>query len=107
MSELTCDKDIFENGIVVSILDMPRTAAEHFCKNETERTGILHDWHYVSGRVVVKCAKTTAPKIGDVVAYKMRNGGSWHIIEWADGWEEEITPEGFIEKYRILESKGK
>jgi hypothetical protein len=42
------------------------------------------------------------PKIRDWVAYRMRNTDEWKIIQWADGWDEEIQVGGFIQEYRII-----
>lgn len=41
------------------------------------------------------------PNIGDWVAYKMKGYKEWKIIEWGEGWNEEING-GFIESYRVL-----
>lgn len=58
MSEETCDENIFKNGISLGLFDISKQEAEAFCKQETERTGIKHDWHYVAGRVHVKAERT-------------------------------------------------
>lgn len=43
------------------------------------------------------------PKIRDLVAFKMRNSNGWKLVEWGEGWDEELPPTGFIEKFIILE----
>lgn len=46
-----CDDWVFNYGRVLGVFDMPKDQAEAYCKSETARTGDLHDWHYVGGRV--------------------------------------------------------
>lgn len=46
-----CNKEVFTKGISLGFVDMTKEQAEAHCKAETERTGNLHDWHYVGGRV--------------------------------------------------------
>lgn len=46
-----CNNDVFEKGVSLGFVDMKKEEAEAHCKAETERTGNLHDWHYVGGRV--------------------------------------------------------
>ena len=53
MSTETCEDDIFKYGESLGMFDMPKEQAEQYCKDETERTGYQHDWHYVAGRVHV------------------------------------------------------
>ena len=38
----------------MGLFDMKKEQAEKYCEDETKRTGIKHDWHYVAGRVHVK-----------------------------------------------------
>ena len=49
-----CDMDVYNNGQLVGIFDMPKERAEAYCKDMTEKTGHKHDWYYAGGRVVVK-----------------------------------------------------
>lgn len=49
-----CNQDVFERGVSLGFFDMSKEEAEALCKSETIRTGCLHDWHYVGGRVHMK-----------------------------------------------------
>lgn len=55
-----CDKEVFEKGESLGLFNMTKEEAEAHCKTETERTGRLHDWHFLGGRVHIKCLR--APK---------------------------------------------
>ena len=48
IDENTCNQE------VVEVCDMPKYKADARCKRLTEETGLLHDWHYFGGRVVIK-----------------------------------------------------
>ena len=52
--ELACNKEVYEKGVLVEVCDMPKYKADARCKRLTEETGLLHDWHYFGGRVVIK-----------------------------------------------------
>ena len=58
MNPNSCNEDIFRNGISLGLFDMTKEQAEAYCKAQTETTGVQHDWHYIAGRVHVKCART-------------------------------------------------
>lgn len=49
-----CNADVFTHGVSMGVFGMTKQQAEAYCKAETARTGRLHDWHYVAGRVHVK-----------------------------------------------------
>ena len=49
-----CNRKVYEEGISIGMFDMPKEEAEALCKRLTEETGLLHDWHYFGGRVVIK-----------------------------------------------------
>lgn len=49
-----CNEDVYKHGVSVGLFDMPKKEAEAYCEQETLRTGRLHDWHYIGGRVHVK-----------------------------------------------------
>ena len=42
------------------------------------------------------------PTIGDWVAFRMRKNEKWEVIQWTEGWDEELEDNGFIEEYRVL-----
>lgn len=52
--ELACNKEVYEKGVLVEVCDMPKYKADARCKRLTKETGLLHDWHYFGGRVVIK-----------------------------------------------------
>lgn len=54
VSLLKCNPEVMEHGVSLGFFDMPKEKAEQYCKDETKRTGRLHDWHYVGGRVHIK-----------------------------------------------------
>lgn len=74
MSESECNNDVFKHGASLGFFDMSKEQAEAYCKAETERTGHLHDWHYVGGRVHVKCLppNTPTPITDEEVAQQIR-----------------------------------
>lgn len=45
--------DVFEHGTSIGTFDMSKAEAEALCKQRTEETGLVHDWHYSGGRVHV------------------------------------------------------
>ena len=42
---------------------MTKQDAEEFCRSETDKTGRLHDWHYIGGKVHVKAMRDTIKEI--------------------------------------------
>ena len=54
LDENTCNEEVYEKGVLVEVCDMPKYKADARCKRLTEETGLLHDWHYFGGRVVIK-----------------------------------------------------
>ena len=56
-----CNQEVFEKGVSLGLFDMPKEEAEAMCMKLTEKTGRLHDWHYIGGRVHIK-AMPEAPK---------------------------------------------
>lgn len=49
-----CNEEVFKYGTYIGVFVMTKAQAEAFCKAETERTGYLHDWYFIAGRVHVK-----------------------------------------------------
>ena len=57
-----CNREVFDKGVSLGFVDMTKEQAEAHCKAETERTGNLHDWHYVGGRVhIIMLEKVKMP----------------------------------------------
>ena len=54
IDENTCNKEVYERGPLVGVWDKSQEEATNHCKRLTEETGLLHDWHYFGGRVVIK-----------------------------------------------------
>lgn len=54
IDENTCNKEVYERGHLVGVWDKSQEEATNHCKRLTEETGLLHDWHYFGGRVVIK-----------------------------------------------------
>lgn len=54
IDENTCNKEVYERGYLVGVWDKSQEEATAHCKRLTEETGLLHDWHYFGGRVVIK-----------------------------------------------------
>lgn len=49
-----CNNEVFKNGVSLGLFVMSKAEAEDYCISETKRTGCLHDWHYIAGRVHIK-----------------------------------------------------
>lgn len=49
-----CNDEVFKNGVSLGVFVMSKAEAEEYCISATQRTGYLHDWHYVAGRVHIK-----------------------------------------------------
>lgn len=49
-----CSDDVFKHGVSLGFFDMTKQEAEAYCVEQTQKTGRLHDWHYVGGRVHIK-----------------------------------------------------
>ena len=54
MSDDACDPNVYKYGSSLGLFDMTREEADQFCKEQTEKTGLLHDWNRFAGRVSVK-----------------------------------------------------
>lgn len=54
-----CNQDVFKDGTSLGFFDFTKQEAETYCVEQTQKTGHLHDWHYVGGRVHVKAMLTT------------------------------------------------
>lgn len=51
MNDSECQKVVYAEGESAGIYDLPKDEAERLRVELTEKTGRLHDWHYVGGRV--------------------------------------------------------
>ncbi|HBQ4092381.1 TPA: DUF551 domain-containing protein [Klebsiella pneumoniae] len=49
-----CDPEVYEKGVSVCLVAIPKETAEVICQNITAATGCKVDWHYFGGRVHIK-----------------------------------------------------
>jgi len=62
-----CNQEVYDRGESVCLVDVPKHTAEHICQSLNQvlvKHGVLIDWHYVCGRVHIKCLlpKTEQPE---------------------------------------------
>ncbi|WKL60404.1 hypothetical protein QZN18_20695 [Klebsiella variicola] len=65
-----CDPEVYEKGVSVCLVAIPKETAEVICQNITAATGCKVDWHYFGGRVHIKAlrvASQPAPVVLDEV----------------------------------------
>lgn len=63
-----CDPEVYEKGVSVCLVAIPKETAEVICQNITAATGCKVDWHYFGGRVHIKAlraASQPAPVVPD------------------------------------------
>ncbi|WP_410316886.1 hypothetical protein [Klebsiella pneumoniae] len=63
-----CDPEVYEKGVSVCLVAIPKETAEIICQNITAATGCKVDWHYFGGRVHIKAlrvASQPAPVVPD------------------------------------------
>lgn len=49
-----CDKDVYNDGKVLAIVDLPKNDANRITSQASKESGQRIDWHFVAGRVVIK-----------------------------------------------------
>lgn len=54
MSTAECNEDVYKHGVSLGMFNFLKEEAEEYCRLQTQKTGCLHDWHYIGGRVHVK-----------------------------------------------------
>ncbi|MGR7140082.1 hypothetical protein ACU62P_14640 [Klebsiella aerogenes] len=52
-----CDTEVYEKGVSVCLVAIPKETAEVICQNITAATGCKVDWHYFGGRVHIKALR--------------------------------------------------
>lgn len=52
-----CDPEVYEKGVSVCLVAIPKETAEIICQNITAATGCKVDWHYFGGRVHIKALR--------------------------------------------------
>ncbi|HBR7407568.1 TPA: hypothetical protein L9333_000708 [Klebsiella pneumoniae] len=55
-----CDPEVYEKGVSVCLVAIPKETAEVICQNITAATGCKVDWHYFGGRVHIKALRVTS-----------------------------------------------
>ncbi|HBR1352589.1 TPA: DUF551 domain-containing protein [Klebsiella quasipneumoniae subsp. quasipneumoniae] len=63
-----CDPEVYEKGVSVCLVAIPKETAEVICQNITAATGCKVDWHYFGGRVHIKALRESsqpAPVVPD------------------------------------------
>lgn len=66
-----CDPEVYEKGVSVCLVAIPKETAEIICQNITAATGCKVDWHYFGGRVHIKALRESsqpAPVVPDDVS---------------------------------------
>lgn len=58
-----CDPEVYEKGISVCLVAIPKETAEVICQNITAATGCKVDWHYFGGRVHIKAFRVTSQPV--------------------------------------------
>lgn len=49
-----CHPAVYQYGVSMGLFDMTKDVAEAYCRQQTEVTGRLHDYHFMGGRAHVK-----------------------------------------------------
>lgn len=65
-----CDPEVYEKGVSVCLVAIPKETAEIICQNITAATGCKVDWHYFGGRVHIKALRESsqpAPEYPEVL----------------------------------------
>ncbi len=55
-----CDPEVYEKGVSVCLVAIPKETAEIICQNITAATGCKVDWHYFGGRVHIKALRVAS-----------------------------------------------
>ncbi|HHG1575077.1 TPA: DUF551 domain-containing protein [Klebsiella pneumoniae] len=55
-----CDPEVYEKGVSVCLVAIPKETAEVICQNITAATGCKVDWHYFGGRVHIKALRESS-----------------------------------------------
>lgn len=55
-----CDPEVYEKGVSVCLVAIPKETAEVICQNITAATGCKGDWHYFGGRVHIKALRESS-----------------------------------------------
>lgn len=89
-----CDPEVYEKGVSVCLVAIPKETAEVICQNITAATGCKVDWHYFGGRVHIKALRESsqsAPVVPDAYVRDesgrmMLNGVCEPKIGFGTGW---------------------
>lgn len=75
-----CDPEVYEKGVSVCLVAIPKETAEIICQNITAATGCKVDWHYFGGRVHIKALRESsqpAPVVQDDFDFDRFNDVVW------------------------------
>ncbi|MCI8181751.1 DUF551 domain-containing protein [Klebsiella pneumoniae] len=67
-----CDPEVYEKGVSVCLVAIPKETAEVICQNITAATGCKVDWHYFGGRVHIKALRVApqpAPAVPEALEH--------------------------------------
>ena len=88
-----CDPEVYEKGVSVCLVAIPKETAEIICQNITAATGCKVDWHYFGGRVHIKALRESSqpapvgPKeMTAGIAVKHWEGGRGSIESFVAGY---------------------
>lgn len=82
-----CDPEVYEKGVSVCLVAIPKETAEVICQNITAATGCKVDWHYFGGRVHIKALRVTsqpAPVVPEEIKRNPETG--WHVGPDGKNW---------------------
>lgn len=86
-----CNKEVYENGQSVCLVDIPKETAEVICRGISQATGCKVDWHYIGGRVHIKALAPPAPAMvgelleamEEVIRISDRDHDAWNRVKVA------------------------
>ncbi|HIF5757877.1 TPA: DUF551 domain-containing protein [Raoultella ornithinolytica] len=96
-----CDPDVFEKGVSVCLISIPKETAEVICKNITAATGCKVDWHYFGGRVHIKALPPSPQTAPDEMLCDFYEVNSWsdlvrelvkHVEQLQDSAKRNVKP---------------
>ncbi|MBZ1986779.1 hypothetical protein ACYA56_22820 [Klebsiella pneumoniae] len=96
-----CDPEVFEKGVSVCLISIPKETAEVICKNITAATGCKVDWHYFGGRVHIKALPPSPQPAPDEMLCDFYEVSGWpdlvrelvkHVEQLQDSAKRNVKP---------------
>lgn len=84
-----CDTEVYEKGVSVCLVAIPKETAEVIFQNITAATGCKVDWHYFGGRVHIKALRLDsqpAPVVPDEMPEHTGPREFGRPQAYVDGW---------------------